>query len=279
MAFPSGGGAHLQPTKNRTERPEMNDPADPLNAWYDPTTVLDTPEPSILEAMLEAARLSTVALMKTPTQTTPGVPGCWLGGAPTLPPEIAWPWVQDAPTPDSLRDLFQRTGRPIRTEYSLRNPMNFMSQIDLEQVPRTDKMPDLPSSGTLFFFADYVTHVDRFDDNPMYRVIYFAGDVSAYPPRKQPEFPADFEALESSYWWADEPGTAFEEWPVTFHMFETWDTPRFPNRTFQEAALSQSVAARDQVRRRAHKDQKLSDPPAPGRKRGDYQDHCLMGGA
>lgn len=44
-----------------------------------------------MDALLLQARQLGILLLKTPHADGPGVPGCWLGGEPTLPPEIDWP--------------------------------------------------------------------------------------------------------------------------------------------------------------------------------------------
>ncbi len=67
-------------------------------------------------AEVEARRRPALMLNLMPKPEDAGVPGCWLGGLPTLPSEIDWP----------MADL----------EAECEIPMHFIAQIDLSQVPR-----------------------------------------------------------------------------------------------------------------------------------------------
>ena len=121
--------------------------------------------PGELQAMIDRAYRPGILMNKMPRPDDPGAPGCWLGGEPTLPPTIEWPW-------------FLVDGQPLV-------PMHHMAQINLAEVPRLEQHPKLPETGTLFvFFAPEVlsgsTIVDR---NGGSRIIYVPEDVSKYPLR------------------------------------------------------------------------------------------------
>ena len=97
-----------------------------------------------------------------------GSSGCWIGGEPTLPLDVEWPYY-DVPN-----------GPPV--------PMHFAAQIDLSQSPLTFAQTGLPEQGTLFFFYDPIFA-------PCYRmlkegrkVIYVKECLSNVPARVMPEF-------------------------------------------------------------------------------------------
>ncbi|MEM8793399.1 MAG: DUF1963 domain-containing protein, partial [Pseudomonadota bacterium] len=90
------------------------------------------PTQTEIDAMLFRCRRPGILLNKTLRPDDPGLPGCWLGGRPTLPPEIEWPW-------DDV------TGG---------TPMRFLGQINLAQIPPVAAYPEMPRTGTLFFFHE-----------------------------------------------------------------------------------------------------------------------------
>ncbi len=192
-------------------------------------------EPDELEAMVAAARMPGIAVVKTASDETPGAPGCWLGGAPTLPPEIDWPVVW--------------TDQLDHDDEEISYPMHFLAQFDLSQLPRTSGMPGLPAAGTLFFFADYLDHVEPrgMPADPSeptgggFAVIYTPGDVSRCPPRPQPPFHPDFDDGFAAYWWLDRKVDSFRRWPVTFEAYEGVDYKKFPNTAFWTHAIGISV--------------------------------------
>lgn len=159
-----------------------------------------TPPPEVLADLIALARLEAVLLVKTNSDERSGVPGCWFGGEPTLPKRFDWPWIVDEATP--------------------RNPIGFLARVDLAQVPRTPLMPPLPATGTLFFLSDHVTHIEKPDAAPNYAVIYAEEDVSTFSPCAQPDWPDDFEAVEKTYWWAENHARSFHKWPMTFLVYE-----------------------------------------------------------
>jgi len=162
--------------------------------------------------VVEAAGVPAVAMLATQYETDPGAPGCWFGGAPTLPPEIPWPCFE-----------FTFSG----AAYSV--PMHFFAQIDLAQVPRVPGLPDFPGSGTLFVFYDPAV-APRAEDNRTNgladgsgsALIFVPGDVSHHPPRAAPAFP-DLAAIEYLETWVDwAGGNAWPRWPMAFATFMSY---------------------------------------------------------
>ena len=80
--------------------------------------------PDELAAKLYQSRRPGVMLIKTAKTEGHGASGCWLGGEPTLPPEIEWPW-------------YEMDGEPTV-------PMHFLAQLDLSQVPAIWTVPEMP---------------------------------------------------------------------------------------------------------------------------------------
>ena len=177
------------------------------------------PSSAELARMMDQATKPAVLLNKTAQAIDPGAPGCWLGGEPTLPPEIPWPWL----TLD---------GEPLV-------PLHFAAQVNLAEVPELDEGPQLPRSGTLFFFfAPALTDVIGWTDGSA-RVIYTPEDVTTNASRRMPPFPEfsnfpDLENWEEVY--AEVPLTGFRKWPFDFLVFETYETQHFPNAVFQQTA-------------------------------------------
>lgn len=87
-----------------------------------------------------------------------------LGGLPNLPAEISWPMWKD-------------------------KPLTFICQIDIEEMPKTERADDLLKTGMLFFFYDQDQSTWGFDpaDRGSWRVIYAKDSipdtvVKAAPP-------------------------------------------------------------------------------------------------
>ncbi len=215
-----------------------------LRRWSDPTERERKIENAELEQMLDYARMPSILVVKTPAQGLAGAPGCWLGGAPTLPLKIDWPW----------------TVLSVDGEEKRLNPMNFVGQFDLAQLPLTEGMPNLPTRGTLFFFVDFVRYVEQNEAFKTYAVIFVENDVSDTPPRTHPNWPDDFEAVDETYWWNENPITSFERWNVTFQSYDDYEYERFPNAAYWQYAIKKSIEAGEQLRRRAHRDQQPQMP-------------------
>ncbi len=242
--------------------------AETLARWMDPAHRCRALEPGEAEAMVAAARIASLLVVKTPTDETPGAPGCWLGGEPTLPPGSDWPMVRH----------WQRDAAGDEMAY----PMHFFAQFDLGAVPRREGMPDLPDRGTLFFFADYLDHVEP-APRPHQAVIFCPDDCSRHPPRSQPAFPEGLDDGFSMVWWRDNPVTLFRRWPVTFHEYDAIDYDKFPNDAYYGHAFSLAVMEEDRVLKAAYKAKRTASgpwgaAPLPGRgRKADYTPHRLFG--
>ncbi|WP_425101454.1 DUF1963 domain-containing protein [Tropicibacter sp. S64] len=157
-------------------------------------------------ALRDAARRPALLLDKMPRPDMPGAPGCWLGGLPTLPSDIAWPW-------------FTYHGRPLA-------PMHFVAQIDLAQLPNLEGLPARSTTGTLFFFVSPILNqlLDGNGCGPKGHVFYVAGDVSRLAPRPMPAFPdfADFPNLVEGWevHYEETRTTSLDRWNIGFRPFE-----------------------------------------------------------
>lgn len=148
-----------------------------------------------------------VLLNKMPTPDTMGAPGCWLGGLPTLPPEIEWPW-------------FVYKDQPAV-------PMHFMAQINLSHLPRPDGFLDLPSTGTLFVFHTPVLPAILPGHDIGCRVFYVEEDVSQHPFRGMPAFPSISVLPEQGEDWEfnykDTRMGPLDRWNFDFLVFDTYE--------------------------------------------------------
>lgn len=104
-----------------TETPEEK--AARLTEWH------RIPSQDEIDAAVEAARRPALLLNKMKFPDEPGEPGCWLGGAPTLPPECEWPHHQIA-------------DRHI--------PLHFIARINLATVPHATASPMCPQAARCF---------------------------------------------------------------------------------------------------------------------------------
>ncbi|WP_298863868.1 DUF1963 domain-containing protein [uncultured Sulfitobacter sp.] len=85
------------------------------------------------------------ATMLVPAVGT-GASGCWLGGSPYLPDDVAWPmYFHD----DAHSQLIKKGGQ-------IAIPMHFLAQINLSECPRPEGFPQLPASGMIYVFYDPV---------------------------------------------------------------------------------------------------------------------------
>lgn len=187
------------------------------------------PSDQELAEMLEAAKRQGIFLRKTPHVNDTGAPGCWLGGAPTLPADIDWPWYEDRGVKEA--------------------PMHFMAQIDLAQVPRVDGLPEFPATGTLFFFFDPMIAPARDTMPHSGQVIYVDSDVSALPPRQMPDLPVIENEEEICYFFREKPTHGYVKRPITFEPVEMIEDDLFHNNTFSRLASrrSQEIWERKQI--------------------------------
>jgi uncharacterized protein YwqG len=183
--------------------------------------------PEDLDALIRSKQKSGVALLRTPQKTDEGIPGCWLGGEPTLPPEIEWPVFNPKTlTEEDVDDIDI--------------PMHFFAQLNLAEMPSVPGLPQMPRTGTLFVFFDPVVAfgpegdaLGALSSGEGARLIYVAGNVSEVAPRTPPAFPdtdlipeylishAYQETFEDADPEADQHGI-LPKWPFAYHVIETW---------------------------------------------------------
>lgn len=181
-----------------------------------------------LETRLRDARRDAVHLKKTSTCQGAGAPGCWFGGKPQLPENIPWPVFQSI------------------EGYAL--PMQFFAQLNLAAMPLLDNVPELPRSGSLFFFVDLVLGDLNGWQPGSSKVIYVTQEVGDLPEREMPCLP-DLSGLDEhpdEIWWhsqepdeiqSEMPQGYFRKWPLTLDTVRFIDRYQHRNRSFQDAAV------------------------------------------
>lgn len=188
-----------------------------------------------LDEMLAKARRPGLAMMKTLTPDAEGAQGCWLGGEPTLPPEIEWPFRYSEIQQESI-------------------PLHFLAQINLASVPRLEGLPELPENGTLFFFYDAVLGDPEKEET---RVIFVPGDVQGYPYRPMPPIPQLPKLDSQTLWFARRPTHGYKRWNINFTPFEGFRVNISVNKHFRqyacEAGIEASAAFEKQTRRQRPK--------------------------
>lgn len=117
--------------------------------------------------IIENAKVDGFLLQKTQRPDGPGAEGCWFGGKPTLPEDIEWPWTKKAHEQPSI-------------------PLHFIAQIKLDSVPWHDGLPEMPRTGTLFFFADTLFGPAEEYRHDSVKIVYAAQDVASVPERSMP---------------------------------------------------------------------------------------------
>lgn len=153
-----------------------------------------------IDQLLKGILVPAVFISKMPIGETNGTPGCWLGGQPTLPTQVDWPWVQ-------------KEGGPSY-------PMHFIAQFDLAQLPTSGAQTGLPEFGTLFFFASYAEDVEL---GGFSSVIYLEEDVANVPLREMPQMPQGVKFTNEMIWWSNNPVTFFDYCPVDLSEYEAID--------------------------------------------------------
>lgn len=150
------------------------------------------------DAMLFHARRTGLLINKTIKPDDPGLPGCWLGGRPTLPPEIEWPWYE--------------------IEGKKWAPMHFMAQLNLEFVPQLIGEANLPRKGHLLFFYDSIFAPVNQRGQKACKFIFIDGGVEGAPYREIPEipelpsWPLGCDELEPFYQYLESPVPEYERW-------------------------------------------------------------------
>ncbi|MEM7058110.1 MAG: DUF1963 domain-containing protein [Pseudomonadota bacterium] len=195
------------------------------------------PSPAEPKQMMAEAYRPGILLNKMPFPDDPGAPGCWLGGEPTLPPEIDWPsYIFD--------------GEPLV-------PMHFMEQINLAEVPRLEQYPWVPETGTWFFFyapvmfAEFGRATIGVTD-PGGRIFYVPQDASAFPERSMPSHPSPKTLADQSFFDEEDldlryqrlPLTGLKKWNFDFLKFDQHRVSSFANAPFRQQAVQANINAR-----------------------------------
>lgn len=229
---------------------------DALEEWMDPIMADEPLEPDMLADMISAATHPALLLVKTLFAKMEGAPGCWLGGLPTLPPEIDWPWkTKSDPTYEQAEEFEENDldWPDLWPQY----PLHFIAQINLASVPLANH-PLMPKSGTLFFFFDYLDHLEKTPGS--IKVIHVDGDVSDHPERQMPAFPDNWEDMSPKMCWFSKP-KVFTRWPFTFHAYETVQSEFFPQRDFYDATIDRQIEVDNALRKRAEKIERDVEKP------------------
>lgn len=158
-----------------------------------------------------------------------------MGGKPNLPP--AWDW----PT--------------IDFEDGTSASLDFLAQINLEELPNIEARATLPAVGMLYFFALSQSNEPLSSyGSDAWRVLYYPGDAAGLPSRSAPEnagWKIDHlhygQTPASSYRDPDGPlSELFPRCAVRFTVIDVWDMPRFSGpddpdlRPFENAIAAKS---------------------------------------
>lgn len=194
-----------------------------------------------LDAKLKEAERPGLLPRKTSEASGPGVSGCWLSGAPTLPAEVDWP-------------VYEETGLPTV-------PMHFIAQLDLGQLPNRAGLPPMPDRGTLFFFYDTIFAPTSGMGATGSKVIYLTEDVSETLPRAMPPMPDVANHELTSHWYADAPTAGYRQWRVTFGDVLMTDEALYPEEQFWRAASGQNMAEHERLSKLTRRDRGRSGVP------------------
>lgn len=155
-----------------------------------------------IEALVETNRIKGYRLRTGESRFSSGAPGCWIGGNPTLPKMIEWPYYCSKYQPADV-------------------PMIFIAQIDCAQFPVIEDRPEIPRSGTLFFFYDPIFDSEHHGAG---QVIYIDADLSDSAERRPPDLPqdeVDYSLLDYELVNADHQRIA-DYWFVTPIRYDEW---------------------------------------------------------
>ncbi|MDV4157651.1 MULTISPECIES: DUF1963 domain-containing protein [Rhizobium] len=142
-----------------------------------------------------------------------------IGGRPNLPPDWVWPTIdfEDGTTAS----------------------LDFLAQINLEELPDIEARGALPKSGMLYFFALSQSNepLESYGSDA-WRVLYYPDNPADLPSRPAPEDAGwkidhlDYGQTDaSSYRNPDGPrGELFPRCTVRFTVIDVWDLPRFSGR-------------------------------------------------
>lgn len=212
--------------------------------------------------MLTEALRTGLFLRKTPLADGPGAPGCWLGGRPTLPPELQWP-IYDGAGPER------------------RVPMHFLAQIDLSKLPDFPDRPEMPHHGTLFFFLDPVfAPVFGYREGGS-RVLYYPDDVSTFPEQAPPPgLPVDVAQYDAcSFTYAGNPTREYRRWNFTFEPWQQYNERAFQDQAFIRAAFDRNYQSQLEMEARTASDRVEEEQRQDLRQSSHYQQNTMFLGA
>ncbi|MEM1276887.1 MAG: DUF1963 domain-containing protein [Pseudomonadota bacterium] len=201
--------------------------------------LLETPEPDAtqVDTVLAKACRTGILLNKTRHQDDPGTPGSWIGGKPTLPADIDWPWDDS----DTV-------------------PLHFLAQIDLRYLPRLHEHPDMPNSGTLFFFCDPIFQQFLNHGRSGHKVVFVDDDLSDQSFRDMPRIP-DVRGLPVSrtIGSAFDPKQDYKRWNFDYQLFEAFYWSNDLDHWSQRAILNANIETYETLE--AQTDQRRSIGP------------------
>lgn len=159
-----------------------------------------------------------------------------LGGSPNFPPDWNWPTID--------------------FEDSTTASLDFLAQINLEELPDMEDRDLLPKQGMLYFFALSLSHepLQTFGRDA-WRVLYYPHAPNDLPVRDAPDdagWAEDYLYYDRMPGWEyREPGASpallFPKCPIRFAVAELWSEPEFTGpedpavRPFAETLLSQQI--------------------------------------
>ncbi|EJZ17354.1 DUF1963 domain-containing protein, partial [Rhizobium sp. Pop5] len=144
--------------------------------------------------------------------------GLWsqIGGRPNLPPTLDWPTIE--------------------FEDETTASLDFLAQINLEELPEIEARGAFPKTGMLYFFALAESNEPlQTYGSDAWRVLYYPGNAADFPSRSAPEdagWRIDHlhygETPGSNYRNPESPkGELFPRCTVRFTVIDIWDVPRF----------------------------------------------------
>lgn len=235
----------------RGKRPETSGEAVSHNseAQTQPQAPAPGTELSVEEMIAQALRPA-LFLRKTPNPEDPGAKGCWLGGEPSLPSDIDWPYYEYEDYP--------------------RVPMHFLAQIELSEMPQVPELPEMPRTGTLFFFVEPM-YAPVMDMNGGCKVIYSRESCLGLPARPCPEMPSiEDNDLHLCMAYRENPAVQYAKWNFRFEDVECFELGTFDNRVVEERLLAKKLKVEGRLEKSTEQDRK-------GGQSEDFQFHRMFG--
>lgn len=134
--------------------------------------------PEQCAARVKLAQRSGFGMLRTPNVDDAGTAGCYYGGRPMMPADMAWPTL-------------------YVEAYDVVIPMYFLSRIDLGEMPDMAGLPDMPRHGALLVFMELSIGLNGvFGDDPKFaangsavRVIHLTDTEGPLVEREMPPIP------------------------------------------------------------------------------------------